>query len=166
MIEPRLHPRFWSKIKIGKPSDCWEWQAAKVPSGYGTYTPPEGKPIGAHRIAYALVHGPIPPGKCILHRCDNPPCCNPSHLRVGTIAENNAERSHKGRNGDYSRTGFSTGAAQGERNRHAKLKEADVIEIRKAVAHGANQRELARRYGLSPQNLWNLVHYRTWKHVA
>ena len=165
MIEARRQPRFWAKIRIGKASECWEWQNARSPFGYGVYRISGGPTYQVHRIAYALVHGTIPPGMCVLHNCDNPPCCNPSHLRLGTVAENNTERASKGRNGDYSKTGFSTGAAQGERNRHAKLTEQDVRDIRHAVKNGAVQRQLAKQYGLAAQNLWNLVHRRTWKHV-
>ena len=166
VIASELRPRFWSKIDIGKKSACWNWKRAKNVGGYGVFTLANGPSLTAHRVAYALVYGDIPTGLCVCHRCDNRACCNPAHLFLGTIAENNADRARKGRNGDPRRTGFSTGAAQGERNRHAKLKEQDVKDIRKAVANGACQAELARQYGIANQNLWNLVHHRTWKHVS
>lgn len=134
--------------------------------GYGAFRISNGPTLPAHRVAWSLTNGrEIPDGLCVMHKCDNPPCCNPAHLRLGTVAENNADRARKGRNGDYSRTGFSTGAAQGERNRHAKLKEQDVRDIRHEVASGGNQAAIARRYGLAAANIWSLVHRRTWKHV-
>lgn len=59
-----------------------------------------GKAFARHRLAYELEHGPIPEGKVIMHKCDNPGCFNPSHLDVGTQAENLADMRAKGRSND------------------------------------------------------------------
>lgn len=82
-------------------ADCWEWPGARNVNGYGTLaTNGHGNGVSkrlAHRVAYELEHGAIPEGKLIMHRCDNPPCCNPAHLQVGTDADNNRDKAAKGR---------------------------------------------------------------------
>lgn len=91
--------RFWSKVDVQGPDDCWEWSASRNPQGYGQFG--IGKfPRRAHRIAWELANDrSVPAGKLILHSCDNPPCCNPRHLRPGTSAENMADARERGRLG-------------------------------------------------------------------
>lgn len=156
MIPAHLHEAFWSKIKTGAPSECWPWTASRR-RGYGRYGIAKGPTLSAHRVAYALTKGAIPDGLCVLHKCDNPPCCNPDHLILGTIADNNADRKRKGRNGQ--------GGARGTKHRSAKLTDSDVIDIRRAVASGATQPEMANAYGLSIQSVYSIVHRLHWKHI-
>lgn len=89
---------------IKAPSGCIEWTGYRSPAGYGKIRV-GGKGILAHRFAWELVNGPIPPGMCVCHRCDNPPCCNVAHLWLGTQADNNADMYAKGRSasGDWQR---------------------------------------------------------------
>ena len=75
---------------------CWVWTAATNSRGYGHATF-DGARTYAHRIAYTLAYGPIPEGMFVCHRCDNPPCCNPAHLFVGTAADNAQDMAAKGR---------------------------------------------------------------------
>lgn len=89
-------PRFWAKVNRGGPDDCWEYQAKRDRGGYGRFWL-DGKTRGAHVVAWLFTRGPVPAGLCVLHRCDNPPCCNPTHLFVGTFGDNNADRAAKGR---------------------------------------------------------------------
>ena len=77
-------------------SECIEWEGLRNSKGYGRAWY-EGKMWLAHRAAWAKVHGPIPEGMCILHRCDNPPCVNSDHLFVGTQADNIRDAQRKGR---------------------------------------------------------------------
>lgn len=76
--------------------ECWTWTAARLPFGYGEFRL-DGRPVRAHRLAWEWEHGPIPPGLCVLHRCDRPECVRPSHLWLGTKAENTADMKAKGR---------------------------------------------------------------------
>lgn len=90
--------RFWSKVdRSGGPDACHPWMTYRTPTGYGRFGPTSGKSVRAHRVAWELTHGPIPSGLQVLHRCDNPSCCNVRHLWLGTIAQNVADRDAKGR---------------------------------------------------------------------
>jgi hypothetical protein len=94
--------RFWAKVdRSGGPDACWLWTAGtfRLRNGYGKFgaDPAASRTVYAHRFAYELSHGPIPPGLLVCHHCDNPPCCNPAHLFLGTIADNMRDMSDKGR---------------------------------------------------------------------
>lgn len=90
--------RFWSHVAKG--DGCWEWQSVRKSHykrlEYGIFYV-GGRKRFAHRTAWELEHGPIPTGLCVLHCCDNPPCVRPDHLKLGTIKENNRDRSERGR---------------------------------------------------------------------
>lgn len=89
--------RFWSKVKTGDPKDCWPWQASVFGFGYGAFRY-GARTLRAHRVAWILARGgSIPDGLSVLHRCDNPPCCNPLHLKLGTQMDNTEDRMRRGR---------------------------------------------------------------------
>jgi hypothetical protein len=75
-------------------SGCWEWQRYRNEHGYGRMWRPK---VYAHRASFEAFVGPIPSGLSVLHRCDNPPCCNPEHLFLGTRADNMRDMCAKGR---------------------------------------------------------------------
>jgi HNH endonuclease len=93
-----LEERFWPKVRVGKPDECWEWDGARFsPTGYGAFQFGVKKTVRAHRIAFQLAGGLLPPGMLVLHHCDNPPCCNPAHLYAGNHSQNNQDCVRRGR---------------------------------------------------------------------
>lgn len=93
-----IETRFWMKVRAGKtPEDCWEWIGSKR-HDYGQLSSVRGRsPHKAHRVSYEIHFGPIPDGMDVLHSCDNPPCCNPRHLRLGTAKDNARDMVERGR---------------------------------------------------------------------
>jgi hypothetical protein len=90
-----LETRFWRKVE--KTDFCWLWKGSRRAKSYGLISV-NGKPTGAHRVAYELLVGPIPKGQVVRHYvCDNPNCVNPAHLKLGTRADNVRDRMVKGR---------------------------------------------------------------------
>lgn len=87
--------RFWSYVEKGKSNECWQWTGTPMNNGYGRIKV-DGKMVAAHRYAYELEHGPIPSGLQVLHNCYNKLCVNPSHLRIGTHADNMRDWDHTG----------------------------------------------------------------------
>lgn len=93
--------RFWPKVDIREVEECWEWMAFRDKDGRGLfYVDRYRGNDAAHRVAWELTWGKIPEGLIVRHFvCDNPPCCNPFHLALGTMADNTADMMRKGRNG-------------------------------------------------------------------
>ena len=92
----QLASRLYERL-VRMPNGCLEWTGAHS-HGYGVLTA-GGKNIYTHRLAWQIVNGPIPKGMFICHTCDNPPCCDPEHLWLGTNADNTADKVAKGRQG-------------------------------------------------------------------
>lgn len=134
---------------------CAEWEGTKNDRGYGVRKV-RGKQERAHRLAWKEVHGPIPPGLVVMHLCDNPPCCRVDHLRLGTIAENNADMVAKGRS--------RGGAPGGEQHGCAKLSWRDVNSVRALYAGGGwTQQELASEFHMSREAISKIIRHKTWQ---
>ena len=88
-----MEDRFWEKVDRGHPLDCWEWQAYIHPLGYGRFNKAKGVYDWAHRVAYELLRGPIPPDLECDHLCEDKACVNPWHIELVTHQENTARRS-------------------------------------------------------------------------
>lgn len=144
--------RVYLLADFGKgPRVCWPWPGKIHRSGYGR-THYQGKCMNAHRAVWWRAFGD--PGSLqVLHRCDNRACVNPAHLFLGTTEENTADRHAKGRD------------ARGERNRHAKLSEPQVREIRRRHAGGESRAALARAFGVEWTAISRAVSGRSWKHL-
>lgn len=140
--------RFWSKVEVRGPDECWEWKGPRHPQGYGR-TKYGGRTVSAHRLAFMFSVGPIPAEMDVCHRCDNPPCCNPAHLFLGDHAANMADMKTKGR--------AKSGSPKGEDHPQAKLSDADVREIRDRYRAGARQGVLASDFGVSQAYISRLV---------
>lgn len=135
--------RFWATID--KTETCWI--SRTNPSGTYGRLQMAGKQRLAHVVAWIITYGQIPPGKKVCHNCDQPKCARPDHLFLGTHAENMRDMVRKGRN--KPRFGLS--------NNLAKLTDAQVIEIKRALASGAKTtRELATENKVTFQSIWRI----------
>lgn len=134
--------RFWSKVNIPPDrnrNDCWEWIGSLDPKGYGSFGI-QGRTRKAHRVAYELHHATeIPSGMHVCHSCDNPKCCNPSHLWLGTNADNHRDMAKKGR----------AGIRRGEDNVSHKFTDGQIEQVFALRAEGLKQREIAERLQIS-----------------
>lgn len=153
---PNRFVDMWKRVQVGAPDECWPWQGSTRRNGYGDFKR-ANRHYSAHRVAFTLATGVYPGRALVCHTCDNPGCCNPAHLFLGTVADNNLDKQRKGRQARL----------QGSRNPQAKLTEADVVAIRRRRAGGEKGRALAREFGVSPSRITMLASpkYGIWSHV-
>lgn len=158
LVPPEV--RFWAKVDKDGPTHpvygrCWIWTACRTKAGYGQLAV-AGERVYTHRFCYELVHGGIPEGLDVCHRCDNPACVNPDHLFVGTASQNSADMVSKSRQ------------SKGEHRWMHRLTREIVIELRrrhKRGVKGCGYIALSREFGLSHSSVRDAVLGITWKHV-
>lgn len=141
-----------SKLKINPQSGCMEWMEAVDHVGYGR-AHYQGKAWAAHRLVYTLLLGEIPNGLFVLHRCDNPKCCNVKHLFLGTNQDNATDKANKKR------------STFGEKNQSAKLTEDQVLKIRELFSNGCSMSELAKTFSVKANTVFYIVQGKLWKHL-
>lgn len=145
--------RFWNKVKRGGSNECWPWTGSRDHDGRGQFAMHDKSPFRAPRIAWMITRGPIPDGMCVLHKCDNPPCCNPAHYFLGTQLDNIQDMIAKGRN---STKGYF----------QPKLTTSQVIEIRaRYAAGGISMKALGLSYGVCASVVHHIVHRLNRRHV-
>lgn len=160
IVTDRLRERFWAKVDRAGPtmrpglSACWVWTASRMPKGYGTFKIGAATYELAHRVSFFIEHGRHPEGGVVRHHCDNPSCVRPSHLREGTLLDNNRDQARRGR------------TARGEKNGSARLTAAHVVEIRQRFAGGESQVKIACAFGVTQPAISLIVNGRNWRHVA
>lgn len=131
---PRDSRKFWAKVKHGGVDECWPWTGYIGPSGHGRTTL-MGISTLASKKAWVLANGPILSGLCVNHKCDNPLCCNPSHMYLGTRADNMIDRWGK------------TSEARGERKRPHVLTQDQVTELYQMRRNGVQLKACAAHFG-------------------
>ena len=135
-------------------SGCWEWRKYRNADGYGKVKY-RGISVSSHIVSYQLFVGPTN-DLCVLHTCDNPPCCNPFHLFLGTPADNLRDMTEKGRRAKF----------KGEINPSAKLTDEMVLAIRERYALGKiRQIDIAREFNVSKTAIRYIVRRLTWNHI-
>lgn len=141
--------------RVDKPDDesCWPYIGRLNRAGYGQFDW-EARPWLAHRFMWQIVFGDIPDGLFVCHACDNPTCCNPGHLWLGTCADNTRDMWTKGR--------ARVVSPKGEQHGCAKLTESDIVAIRNS---SMSRRALAAQYFVTPEHIRNIQVRKAWKHV-
>lgn len=152
--------KFWARVNILGPDDCWEWQGAISSGGYGSLSY-RGISAVAHRVAYFLAGGGVPItapkdkslSGFILHSCDNKICCNPKHLHLGTYSCNQVEA--------YARN--LRVQPKGEAHPNSKLSSAQAARVRELYNMGATQVDISRQFGVSQVAISLIVRRKTYK---
>lgn len=144
--------RFWSKVD--KSGSCWIWKASLDKGGYGQVMLNK-TPHRAHRISWSLVNGEIPIGIIVCHKCDNPPCVNPSHLSLGTFADNTADMDRKGRRINVPHPGEKHGM-------HILTEKQARVVLERALS-GENQWKIAADFGISNVTVCAIKTRRIWR---
>lgn len=151
--------RYNKYVNVHGSDDCWPWTGCVNSSGYGRLKVVSYRIQEAHRIAWALHTGVSPGEMMVCHHCDNPPCCNPKHLFLGTHAENMADMASKGRaKPPYQKF-------LGENNGSAKISEKDASKIIEMISNGWRNTEISERFNISHSMVSCIRLKKSWTHL-
>jgi hypothetical protein len=153
MINPEVLKYFWDRVDKTAANGCWHWTAECTNWGYGVFKKKAFHPtaLGAHRVAWMLLRGPVPAKMLVCHTCDNRRCVNPDHLFLGTYKDNMVDCVSKNR------------MNSGEDRPQAKLSHVKAFEIRWLRASGWPYRKLADEYGVAVNAIVSVVRCETWR---
>jgi hypothetical protein len=146
--------RFWRRVAMRGLDECWQWTGRTNELGYGNFSMCNREYL-ANRIAYFLYNQHDPFGYLVCHTCDNPTCCNPAHLFLGTDSENSADMVAKGRH--------LMNRLRGDRNHKSKLTADQVREIRRRYAAGGiSLKKLGNEFGISRPATGLIILRKNW----
>jgi HNH endonuclease len=160
-----LEVRFWRSVDKNGPivreelGRCWLWNLSMDVYGYGKIAgsatlAEKRKLLKAHRVSWQIANGPIPEGFGVLHRCDNPPCCNPDHLFLGDNDANMKDAAQKQR------------LPRGKQHHNGHFTSEQVLEIRSVyIGGGVSQSELGKRFGVSRSAILGILRKDTYAYV-
>ena len=153
--------------QIDPETDCWEWPGARTHFGYGLVRLPKSHVVVVHRYVYGVMVAPVPDDLKVCHTCDNPPCCNPAHLFLGTQSDNMRDCSAKDRlsrkyRDDHWTRKHGKGLHRGSQHHSALLTEVDIPAIR---ADPRSCAKVGADYGVAGPTIDSIRSRRSWKHV-
>lgn len=158
--------KFIGHLKPPNKQGCRVYQGSIDTYGYGRFYltvntkgpqstgKPRGRYVKAHRFSHELFVGPILKGMLVCHTCDNPPCCEPTHLFLGTFSDNAKDRHQKGR------------TSPNWRSSTTKLTEEEVRHIRHWKERGGTRNEIATKFDIDPSTVDQITKRKTWKYVS
>ena len=142
----QISEKFWARVAVGDPSECWPWQGPRNKQGYG-YLWFCGTGVPASRAAFIIANGDLPKTNRlrvnVCHTCDNPPCCNPAHLFCGSGKENVIDARQKGRH-------------------LGKLTADDVREVRRIATTPTGVKACAALFNVHPGTIRQIVNRKSW----
>lgn len=153
--KPNTIEQFWAWVPLDNPDEdvCTLWQGPRWPNGYGRFRNQLGMSDFAHRAINEILHGKIPDGLDVLHRCDNRPCIRDSHHWRGTHDENMQDMVIKGR------------STIGEKNPNSTITEVEVLAIRDLASKGIPNHIIADVFKVSREMAYRIIARRTWAHI-